>query len=78
MFAIASSLGTLPLGVSVDLDTASAVVIAMVLGAVVLVFWASRPSVIARYSVQNTHPAETPADPPAPAPAAHRAKSRRP
>jgi hypothetical protein len=38
----------------VQVDTASAVVIAMVLGAVVLVFWASRPSVIARYSAQNT------------------------
>lgn len=34
-----------------------AFVIALVLGAVGLVFWASRPSVIAKYSADRTHPA---------------------
>ncbi len=41
------------------LDTGSTIVIGMMLAAVVLVLWASRPSVIARYSVQNQHPDDT-------------------
>ena len=68
MIALQSSAPALPLGA---VDTASAVVIALVLGAVCLVFWASRPSVIARYAVQNQrsdHPAAQ--DAPAPAPSA--------
>lgn len=70
MFAIASFIQALPLGaVSVELDTASTVIIAMVLGAVVLVFWASRPSVIARYSVDNGRSAAA-RDASAPAPSA--------
>ena len=55
----------------VSIDTASAVVIAMVLGAVVLVFWASRPSVIARYAVQYERRDDPAAqDAPAPPPSA--------
>lgn len=34
-------------------DPTNAIVIALVLGAVGLVFWASRPSVIARYSADR-------------------------
>lgn len=69
MTAIASSV--LPIGaIGVAIDTASAVVVAMVLGAVVLVFWASRPSVITRYSVDKTRAAAAPRDPSAPAPPA--------
>jgi MFS superfamily sulfate permease-like transporter len=68
MIAIQSSVPAVPLGA---VDTASAVVIAMVLGAVFLVFWASRPSVIARYAVQNER-RDAPAaqDAPAPPPSA--------
>jgi hypothetical protein len=55
--ALALPRAALPLGA---VDTASAVVVAMVLGAVVLVFWASRPSVIARYSADAGKNAVTP------------------
>jgi hypothetical protein len=64
MIVFPSSVPALPLGA---IDRVSAVVIAMVLGAVVLVFWASRPSVIARYAVQNQRP-DDPATQDAPAP----------
>ncbi|HST59795.1 MAG TPA: hypothetical protein VLK84_13920 [Longimicrobium sp.] len=53
----------------VSLDLPSAIVIAVVLLAVVLVFWASRPSVIARYSARNQPsdaPPSAPSAPPAP------------
>jgi hypothetical protein len=72
MIAYQSSVPALPLGA---VDTASAVVIAMVLGAVVLVFWASRPSVIARYAVQKpVDPAaqDAPAPPPSAVPESKR------
>lgn len=49
--------------IGVSVDTPSAIVIGMVLAAVVLVFWASRPSVIARYAVK-----QEPSDTPSPAP----------
>lgn len=50
MLSLAFSLArTTPL---VQVDTTSAVAIGLVAGAVALVFWASRPSVIARYSVK--------------------------
>jgi hypothetical protein len=66
MTAIQSSVRALPLGA---IDTASAVVVALVLGAVALVFWASRPSVIARYAMQNQRSGEPAAqDAPAPPP----------
>lgn len=57
MIAISSSIPALPLGA---VDTASAIVIAMVVGAVVLVFWASRPSVIARYASKSQSPGDAP------------------
>jgi hypothetical protein len=50
---------------NVSLDLPSTIVIAVVLLAVVLVFWASRPSVIARYAAKNQ-----PSDDPTPAPPA--------
>lgn len=49
----------------VSLDLASTIMLVAVLLAVVLVFWASRPSVIARYAIKNE-----PADDPVPAPPA--------
>jgi hypothetical protein len=49
----------LPLGA---VDTATATVVAMVPAAVVLVFWASRPSVIARYSAEGRAAGTGPAD----------------
>ena len=50
--------------IGVSVDTPSAIVIGMVLAAVVLVFWASRPSVIARYAVKNEPSDATPPAPP--------------
>ncbi len=50
----------------VSLDLPSAIILAVVLAAVVLVFWASRPSVIARYSVKNHPSSAAPQDSPAP------------
>jgi hypothetical protein len=41
---------------NLSIDPASAVVLAMVVGAVVLVFYASRPSVIAKHSTKSTPP----------------------
>lgn len=58
MISIPSSVPALPLGIAAKLDTASIIIIVMVLGAVALVFWASRPSVIARYSVKNQPPGD--------------------
>lgn len=57
MISISSSAPALPLGA---VDMASAIVIAMVLGAVGLVLWASRPAVIARYSIKNQPPGDDP------------------
>lgn len=53
----------------VSIDTPTAIVLVMVLGAVFLVFWASRPSVIARYAVQKPVDAAV-QDAPAPSPSA--------
>ena len=50
MLAFTSFAAALPLAV---IDVTSAVVVVLVSGAVALVFWASRPSVISRYSVEN-------------------------
>lgn len=47
-------------------DVVNVVVIALVLGAVALVFWASRPSVISRYSVDREKQADAAQAPPAP------------
>lgn len=49
-------------------NTVNVFIIALVVGAVLLVFWASRPSVIARYQASAPAP-EADAAPPAPAPA---------
>jgi hypothetical protein len=66
----------LPVG-AVDLPTA--IVIGLILGAVVLVIWASRPAVIARYAAPPSQPADT-VDPAAsaavPAPPKPSAKKR--
>ena len=75
MIAFRSSVPALPLGA---IDTASAVVVAMVLGAVVLVFWASRPSVVARYAVQDQRPAEAAAQEVPPATPSTLPESKRP
>lgn len=50
MLAFTSLAAALPLAV---IDTTSVVVVVLVGGAVALVFWASRPSVITRYSIEK-------------------------
>jgi hypothetical protein len=50
MLALASSLaGTTPL---IQADTTSVIAVSLVVGAVAPVFWTSRPSVVAGYSVK--------------------------
>lgn len=50
MLAFTSFAAALPLAV---IDVTSVVIVVLAGGAVALVFWASRPSVIARYSIEN-------------------------
>ena len=50
MLAFTSLAAALPLAV---IDTTSVVVVVLVTAAVALVFWASRPSVTSRYSIEN-------------------------
>lgn len=60
MLSLALSRTALPLGA---VDTSSALVVGLVVAAVALVFWASRPAVIARYAVDAGKHGETaPAD----------------
>lgn len=67
---ISSALALAQGGPRFDGDAVSAVIGFMVVGALILVFWASRPSVIARY---QTPAAPEPTDAPAPAEAEPRA-----
>ncbi|WP_420124990.1 hypothetical protein [Longimicrobium sp.] len=50
-------------GPRLDGDAVSVAMGVLVIGAVALVFWASRPSVMARYSAASRPEAETPAPP---------------